>query len=250
MELGFPCCKYGCNLCQIILKEENMRCFKHNYFDCRFCQIDYSKKICSECGCYNCACVAVKTVEKEDNKMYCFKHRINNCSCNFVEEKSRENKMFCHKHGYNECMCKDAIAKSKLDKQRRFLPTLAETLDRLAICQQKEIYISEHRDEYTKEINDILHDIDLILEEEKPNIDANFLRNLIVLTQMNTWIWNNESNFRKGIKEGNNLELSHSLNSLRNNAKNKIQETVGGRKDYKLDNVTAHKQWIPSGYDK
>ena len=134
-------------------------------------------------------------------------------------------------------------------KQRKYMPTLAELLDRLAITQQKEIYITEHREEYTKEIQDILYDIQLILDEEKPVLTAEVLRAVIILTQMNTWIWNNESNFRKGIKEGNNLELTHGLNSIRNNAKNKIQEVLGGRKDYKLDNVEAFKQWVPSGYN-
>ena len=52
---------------------------------------------------------------------------------------------------------------------------------------------------------------------------------------MNLHIWHNESNYRKGIKDGNNLELTHGLNGIRNTAKNKIQEIVGGRKDYKID---------------
>ena len=41
------------------------------------------------------------------------------------------------------------------------------------------------------------------------------------------------------IKDGNNLELTHGLNGVRNTAKNKIQEVVGGRKDYKLDCLAA-----------
>ena len=43
---------------------------------------------------------------------------------------------------------------------------------------------------------------------------------------MNLHIWHNESNYRKGIKDGNNLELTHGLNGIRNTAKNKIQEVV------------------------
>ena len=58
---------------------------------------------------------------------------------------------------------------------------------------------------------------------------------IIVLSQMNLHIFNNESNYRKGIKDGNNLELTHGLNGIRNTSKNKIQEIVGGRKDYKID---------------
>ena len=35
---------------------------------------------------------------------------------------------------------------------------------------------------------------------------------------MNLHIWHNESNYRKGIKDGNNLELTHGLNGIRNTA--------------------------------
>jgi hypothetical protein len=56
---------------------------------------------------------------------------------------------------------------------------------------------------------------------------------------MNLHIWHNESNYRKGIKDGNNLELTHGLNGIRNTAKNKIQESNGGRKDYKIDCIAA-----------
>jgi len=66
----------------------------------------------------------------------------------------------------------------------------------------------------------------------------------VVLSQMNLHIWHNESNYRKGIKDGNNLELTHGLNGIRNTAKNKIQEVVGGRKDYKIDCLAAEfKDW-------
>lgn len=61
---------------------------------------------------------------------------------------------------------------------------------------------------------------------------------------MNLHIWHNESNYRKGVKDGNNLELTHGLNGIRNTAKNKIQEIVGGRKDYKIDCLAVEfKDW-------
>ena len=61
---------------------------------------------------------------------------------------------------------------------------------------------------------------------------------------MNLHIWHNESNYRKGIKEGNSLELTHGLNGIRNTAKNKIQDSMEGRKDYKIDCLAAEfKDW-------
>jgi len=126
--------------------------------------------------------------------------------------------------------------------QRKYLPTLSELIDRLSIAQLKEVFISEHKEEYSKEIEDILHDIDLILGEA--DVDAGVIRAIVVLSQMNLHIWHNESNYRKGIRDGNNLELTHGLNGIRNTAKNKIQEIVGGRKDYKIDCLAAEfKDW-------
>lgn len=127
---------------------------------------------------------------------------------------------------------------------RKYLPTLSELIDRLSIVQLKEVFISSHKDEYSEEIRNIVHDIDLVLKEGKANITSEVIRAIVVLSQMNLHIWHNESNYRKGIKDGNNLELTHGLNGIRNTAKNKIQEIVGGRKDYKIDCLAAEfKDW-------
>ncbi len=127
---------------------------------------------------------------------------------------------------------------------RKYLPTLSELIDRLSIVQLKEVFIPEHKDEYAKEIADIVHDIQLYLKETKEPITAETIRAIVVLSQMNLHIWHNESNYRKGIKDGNNLELTHGLNGIRNTAKNKIQEIMGGRKDYKIDCLAAEfKDW-------
>ena len=128
--------------------------------------------------------------------------------------------------------------------KRKYLPTFAELIDRLSIIQLKEVFITEHKDEYSQEIKDILHDIQLILNETTTTIDADTIRVIVVLSQMNLHIWHNESNYRKGILTGNNLELTHGLNGIRNTAKNKIQEINGGRKDYKIDCLAAEfKDW-------
>jgi len=122
---------------------------------------------------------------------------------------------------------------------RKYLPSCAELIDRLTIAQLKEVFIPEHKERYAEEIKDIMHDIELFLPGESDRIRA-----IVVLAQMNLHIWHNEANYRKGIKDGNNLELTHGLNGVRNTAKNKIQEEVGGRKDYKIDCLAAEfKDW-------
>jgi len=127
---------------------------------------------------------------------------------------------------------------------RKYLPTLSELVDRLSIVQLKEVFITEHKEEYAQEIADIIHDIQAHINENKSEITAETIRAIVVLSQMNLHIWHNESNYRKGIKDGNNLELTHGLNGIRNVAKNRIQEVAGGRKDYKIDCLAAEfKDW-------
>ena len=128
--------------------------------------------------------------------------------------------------------------------ERKYLPTLAELIDRLSIIQLKEVFITEHKEEYAKEIADIVHGINLCLKESKEELTGETIRAIIVLSQMNLHIWHNESNCRNGSEGPNALALTHGLNGIRNTAKNRIQEVVGGRKDYKIDCLAAEfKDW-------
>lgn len=124
--------------------------------------------------------------------------------------------------------------------ERRYLPTFSDLIDRLSICQLKEVFIPDHKAEYAVEIKDIMHDIDLMLKENKGEVNADTIRSIIVLAQTNLHIWHNESNIRKGIQDNNNLELTHGLNGIRTTAKNRIQDQVGGRKDWKVDCLAAN----------
>jgi hypothetical protein len=159
-------------------------------------------------------------------------------------------------HGYvapaeSDLKKENEALKQEIDRlksaNRKYLPTLAELLDRLTITQIKEVKISEHKDKYAEEIKEILHDIDLILKNNNVVFTGDMLRALIVVAQYNLHIWHNESNFRCGIKDGNNLELTHSLNGIRNRGKNIIQSMLNGRQDYKIDCLAADQsQWEPS----
>ena len=130
-----------------------------------------------------------------------------------------------------------------MNKERKYLPTLAELIDRLSIVQLKEVFITEHKEEYAKEISDIVYDIDLILNDENIQLSGKDVRAIVVLSQMNLHIWHNETKYRAGEGDGN-LGLTHGLNGIRNTAKNIIQENIGGRKDYKIDCIAAEfKEW-------
>ena len=127
--------------------------------------------------------------------------------------------------------------------KRKYLPTLSELLDRLSIAQLKEVFITEHKEEYAKEIQDIVHDIDLILTDDNIKLSGKDVRAIVVFWEMNLHIWHNETKYRAGTGDGN-LGLTHGLNGIRNTAKNMIQENMGGRKDYKIDCIAAEfKDW-------
>ena len=130
------------------------------------------------------------------------------------------------------------------NEKRKWLPTLGELIDRLSIHQLKEVFIPENKENYAKEMKDIISDIDMILEKDKDKLSGDFIRAIVVLSQMNAHIWYNESKVRKGEKGSDNLMLTHGLNGIRNTAINKIMEVVGGRKDYKVDCIAEEfKDW-------
>jgi hypothetical protein len=91
-------------------------------------------------------------------------------------------------------------------------------------------------------------------------INAEFIRNVIVLAQFNQHIWANEDADRKAETDDftgvdweeryKRLRLTHSLNNgVRNVAKKKIQSLMGGRYEFKnMGLAPEHENWRPSGY--
>lgn len=121
---------------------------------------------------------------------------------------------------------------------RKWLPTLAELLDRLTIHQLKEVFVPDKKEKYAKEMIDIMHDIDMLISEENIPFTANIVRAIVVLSQINTHIWYNERDVRLGQNvERSNLRLTHGLNGIRSRIMNYILELIGqlDRQDYKVD---------------
>lgn len=127
--------------------------------------------------------------------------------------------------------------------ERQYLPTLSDLVDRLTIVQQKMIFIPEHKDEYVKERALIEHDIDLILAEAHARgerVTADDVHAIILIMLTNRFIWENESKARLGGSEQDKLlKLTHSINGIRNTAKNKLARLDQGRHDFKADALAA-----------
>ena len=120
---------------------------------------------------------------------------------------------------------------------RKYLPTLAELIDRLSIVTLKSIKISENKDEYEKEAQEIMHDIDLVTEKKD---EGQKTRAIMMIMLSNEIIWQNESKAREGGDEQDKLlKFTHSVNGVRSAAKNVISTLVGERKDLKLDCLAA-----------
>ena len=121
---------------------------------------------------------------------------------------------------------------------RAYNLSFAELVDRLCLVQMKQNYGGD----YSDEMKDVLHDIDLLIKEGV-KIDADMVRAIVVMVQANVEIWLNEDNERKGIIEEfpnweqkyKNILRTHKLNSTRSAAKSRVQQLIGGRTDEKLN---------------
>lgn len=130
-------------------------------------------------------------------------------------------------------------------KNRQYLPTLSDLIDRLTIVLQKEVFIPGHREEYRREQEAIMHDIDIILSE-RPPILAQQIRAICILQLANRYVWERETKIRDDSSDESaevqlsHLRATHSVNGVRNTAKNAISAFDGGRLDYKVDALAAN----------
>ena len=58
---------------------------------------------------------------------------------------------------------------------RKYLPTLGELIDRLSIVQLKEVKIPQHKEEYAKEIEDI---VSSLRQQGLPEFDEDVIRDI------------------------------------------------------------------------
>lgn len=118
--------------------------------------------------------------------------------------------------------------------ERKYLPTLSELIDRLSIVQLKAIFLSGQAAAYNEERALIEHDINLLLADKK--LTAADVRAIMVIMLANHTIWTNESKARQGGDEQDKLlKFTHSINGLRNQAKNIIASGASERIDLKTD---------------
>ena len=124
--------------------------------------------------------------------------------------------------------------------ERKYLPTFSELIDRLSIVQLKSIFIHSNKAAYDKEIADIEHDLHLIIKEKDIKLTGSMIRAILVIMLTNRYIWENESKARLGgDAQDKLLKLTHSINGVRNTAKNVVSRELGERVDLKIDALAS-----------
>lgn len=116
------------------------------------------------------------------------------------------------------------MKKTKTNTDRKYLPTLADLIDALSIDQIKEIKL-DNKQSYALEIKKISYDIDMLISQKQIKLSARLIRMIIVIAQMNLFIWNNKDKMQEDPKHYNDLlKMAHQLNGIRNRIKNLILE--------------------------
>lgn len=119
---------------------------------------------------------------------------------------------------------------------RKYNLSFAELIDRLTIVIQKIVFSEndEMRKSFVEERNDIIHDLNLFINNDGVTVDGELISRFCYLQLVNATIWANEGAAR-GDGEEKNYELTHGLNSDRATIKKSIQQQINGRIDYKLN---------------
>lgn len=121
--------------------------------------------------------------------------------------------------------------------KRKWLPGLSEVIDRLSIVTLKSIKL-KHKKEYEKEAKEIMHDLNLMMKNNKIKDWGKFIRAIQVDMLANETIWQNETLAREGGRSQDHLlPFTHSVNSVRMRAGNIIATIAGTRIDLNLDRL-------------
>jgi hypothetical protein len=116
------------------------------------------------------------------------------------------------------------------NKGRKYLTPFAELIDRITIDQIKEVLLPDHKESVGKEMRDLMHDIDLLIEGRGIKLSARLIRIIIVVAQMNLHIWHNKDQMRKDPEKYSELlKLAHQLNGIRNQMKNLLLQEAGDK---------------------
>ena len=105
---------------------------------------------------------------------------------------------------------------------RQYNLLLTDIIDALTINQIKEVaFGGERRESAKREIGDLSHDLDLLLESDHVQPTSGLLRLMVLLAQSNLHVWFNKDRMQnEPEKYYELLEFAQELNGLRNHVRN------------------------------
>jgi len=134
------------------------------------------------------------------------------------------------------------------NKERQYLPSMAELLDRMTVNTIKMAKLPNQK-LVKSEIHMLLSDLELLIEERNVTLTSNLLCSVIILAQINLHIWNAKKQLEEAVPEqyADVLKYSHQLNGFRNRIKNylleMLQDTERGAQ-WSNDSVDGLEDWI------
>jgi len=114
---------------------------------------------------------------------------------------------------------------------RQFLPPFSELVDRMTVTQIKLNLLDEGREDFTAELMRLSNDIDIIVKEKDITLTSQLVRAIVVLSQLNLFIWQNKDEMQSNLKNEqvylSLLKNAHQLNGFRNQIKNRLLSIEG-----------------------
>jgi len=104
--------------------------------------------------------------------------------------------------------------------------SLADLIDALTINQIKEVFfLGENREACIQAINQLSHDVDLLVKERKIKPTGHLVRLIIFLAQANLHVWYNKDRMQNDQERYYDLlEFAQELNGLRNHVRNLLMK--------------------------
>lgn len=107
----------------------------------------------------------------------------------------------------------------------KFKLPIAELIDRLTVDHIKQYKLDDFGGDFENEIKNIMLDIEAILKEKKITLNSEIIRPIIILSQINLYVWNLKDEMQNDEKNYDKyLKLAHQLNGTRNQIKNLMLE--------------------------
>ena len=116
-----------------------------------------------------------------------------------------------------------------MTNERRYQLLMTDLIDSLTIDQIKEVLLPEdQRAVYAQEMQQLAHDVDLLIKERQITPTGRLVRLIIFLAQANLLVWRNKDRMQNDPERYYDLlEFAQELNGLRNHVRNLLMEEFG-----------------------